>query len=168
MAGCHSFPLFLFIFHIFITYIHSFIQSHSYNTFIHRHSLRPLSISPLLVRSVGNTSLWCWAENWTRACLTASRRATNWATTHHYWAMPHCKLACDLWSLFSPLSPLSSCTASTVPCTRTPSPVRCTCTCSQISLYSSLQRKSHLCIPFLGIARPQPQFPHSCVCEQFI
>ncbi len=26
-------PLFLFIFHIFITYIHSFIQSHSYNSF---------------------------------------------------------------------------------------------------------------------------------------
>jgi hypothetical protein len=32
----------------------------------------------------------------------------------------------------------------------------------------TLQRKSHLCIPFLGIARPQPQFPHSCVCERFI
>ncbi len=29
--------------------------------------------------------------------------------------------------------------------------------------YCTLQRKSHLCIPFLGIARPQPQFPHSCV-----
>jgi hypothetical protein len=34
--------------------------------------------------------------------------------------------------------------------------------------YSTLQRKSHLCIPFLGIARPQSQFPHSCVCEQFV
>jgi hypothetical protein len=22
--------------------------------------------------------------------------------------------------------------------------------------------------PFLGIARPQSQFPHSCVCERFI
>jgi hypothetical protein len=32
----------------------------------------------------------------------------------------------------------------------------------------TLQRKSPLCIPFLGIARPQPQFQHSCVCEQFI
>jgi hypothetical protein len=32
----------------------------------------------------------------------------------------------------------------------------------------TLQRKSHLCIPFLGIARPQPQFPHSFVCERFI
>jgi hypothetical protein len=32
----------------------------------------------------------------------------------------------------------------------------------------ALQRKSHLCIPFQGIARPQPQFPHSCVCERFI
>ncbi len=34
--------------------------------------------------------------------------------------------------------------------------------------YPTLQGKSHLCIPFLGIARPQSQFPHSCVCEQFI
>jgi hypothetical protein len=33
---------------------------------------------------------------------------------------------------------------------------------------STLQGKSHLCIPFLGIARPQSQFPHSCVCERFI
>ncbi len=32
----------------------------------------------------------------------------------------------------------------------------------------TLQGKFHLCIPFLGIARPQSQFPHSCVCEQFI
>jgi hypothetical protein len=31
VAGCHSFCLF-FIF--FVTYIHTFIQSHSYNTFI--------------------------------------------------------------------------------------------------------------------------------------
>ncbi len=34
--------------------------------------------------------------------------------------------------------------------------------------YLSLQRKSHLCIPFLGIAWPQSQFPHTCVCERFI
>ncbi len=32
----------------------------------------------------------------------------------------------------------------------------------------TLQGKSHLCIPFLGIARPQSQFPQSCVCERFI
>ncbi len=32
----------------------------------------------------------------------------------------------------------------------------------------ALQRKSNLCIPFLGIARPQSLFPHSCVCEGFI
>ncbi len=31
----------------------------------------------------------------------------------------------------------------------------------------ALQRKFHLCIPFLGIARPQFQFPHLCVCERF-
>ncbi len=33
---------------------------------------------------------------------------------------------------------------------------------------TTLQRKSHLCIPFLGIARPQYQFPHSYVCGGFI
>ncbi len=32
----------------------------------------------------------------------------------------------------------------------------------------TLQWKCNLCIPFLGIARPQSQFPHSCVCERFI
>ncbi len=32
----------------------------------------------------------------------------------------------------------------------------------------TLQGKSHLCIPFLGNARPQSRFPHSCVCERFI
>jgi hypothetical protein len=34
--------------------------------------------------------------------------------------------------------------------------------------YPALQRKFHLCIPFLRIARPQSPFPHSCVCERFI
>jgi hypothetical protein len=33
---------------------------------------------------------------------------------------------------------------------------------------ATLQRQFRLYIPFLGIARPQPQFPHSCVFEQFI
>ncbi len=35
-------------------------------------------------------------------------------------------------------------------------------------LTPALQGKSHLCIPFLRIARPQSQFSHSCVCERFI
>ncbi len=33
---------------------------------------------------------------------------------------------------------------------------------------NTLQGKSHLRIPFLGIARPHSQFTHSCVCERFI
>jgi hypothetical protein len=37
-----------------------------------------------------------------------------------------------------------------------------------VMLIITLQRKFHLCIPFLGIAWPQSQFPHSCVCERFI
>jgi hypothetical protein len=32
----------------------------------------------------------------------------------------------------------------------------------------TLKGKSHLCIPFLRIARPQSQFPQSCVPERFI
>jgi hypothetical protein len=40
--------------------------------------------------------------------------------------------------------------------------------CIKQDLQAALHRKSDLCIPFLGIARPQPQFPHSCVCELFI
>ena len=32
----------------------------------------------------------------------------------------------------------------------------------------TLQRQFRLYIPFLGIARPQPLFPQSCVCERFI
>jgi hypothetical protein len=38
----------------------------------------------------------------------------------------------------------------------------------QFSNLCTLQRKSHLCIPFLGIDGPQSQFPHSRVCERFI
>jgi hypothetical protein len=33
---------------------------------------------------------------------------------------------------------------------------------------SALQRKSHLCIPKNGTARPQSQFPHSCVWAIYI
>jgi hypothetical protein len=74
VAVCHSFCLF-FIFS------NSNIQSSNH---IHTiHSPRPLSISSSLVSSVGQTSLWCRAENRTRACLPASRRATNCATPHH-------------------------------------------------------------------------------------
>ncbi len=32
----------------------------------------------------------------------------------------------------------------------------------------TLQGKSHLYIPLGGIAQPQSQFLHSCVCERFI
>ncbi len=32
----------------------------------------------------------------------------------------------------------------------------------------TLQRQFRLYIPFLGIAWPQPQFPHSCVCERYV
>jgi hypothetical protein len=54
-------PHFLFfIFLYFITYIHTFIQSHSFKTIIRRHSLRPLSISSSLVCSVGEPP--CGAE----------------------------------------------------------------------------------------------------------
>jgi hypothetical protein len=41
-------------------------------------------------------------------------------------------------------------------------------TASFLLWMDALQGKSLLCISFLGIARPQSQFPHSCVWEQFI
>ncbi len=42
------------------------------------------------------------------------------------------------------------------------------CSSSYFSECSTLQRQSRLNIPFLGIARPQPQFPYSCVFQRFI
>jgi hypothetical protein len=39
---------------------------------------------------------------------------------------------------------------------------------TNIVLFTALQRQFRLYIPLLGIAWPQPQFPHSCVCERFI
>ncbi len=59
---------------LFITYIHTFIQSHSYHTFIHRHSRGPLSISSSLESSGGRPSRWCRAENRTRACYIKPTR----------------------------------------------------------------------------------------------
>jgi hypothetical protein len=35
-------------------------------------------------------------------------------------------------------------------------------------LYIALQQESHKYIPRKENARPQSQFPHSCVCERFI
>ncbi len=37
-----------------------------------------------------------------------------------------------------------------------------------VELCPALQRQFRLYIPSLGIARPQPQFPHSRVFERFI
>ncbi len=37
-----------------------------------------------------------------------------------------------------------------------------------LKIMPSLQRQFRLYIPFLEIAWPQPQFPHSCVFERFI
>ncbi len=80
VAGCHSFCLFFIFFSL--TYIHSFNHSHSIHlSFAIRWGLSPFPHR--LYAQWGNTSLWCRAENRTRACLTASRRATNWATPHH-------------------------------------------------------------------------------------
>jgi hypothetical protein len=36
----------------------------------------------------------------------------------------------------------------------------------EFNLLPALQRNFDLCIPRKGIARPQSQFPHSCVCER--
>ncbi len=81
MARCHSFCLFL-------KFYIPFILSHSYSTFIRRHSLRFLSISSSL-----------WSAHWEkppwgaepRIELRASRRNTNRATPH--------PISSALWSL---------------------------------------------------------------------
>jgi hypothetical protein len=39
---------------------------------------------------------------------------------------------------------------------------------SCLQVHTTLQGKFRLCIPRKGIARPQSQFPHSCICERFI
>ena len=55
---------------------------------------------------------------------------------------------------------------SCCPCPTTPPSPGSPSTYSRGRKSGTLQRKSHLCIPFLGIALPQSQFPHSCVCER--
>jgi hypothetical protein len=59
---------------LYFTYIlvHTFMPSHSYNSFIHRQSQRFFSFSSSPVSSVGKTSPRCRAGNRTRACITAS------------------------------------------------------------------------------------------------
>ncbi len=52
-------------------------------SFIHKHSLRPISMSSQLsAQWAGGTSMGYRAEIRSRACLTASLRTTNWATLH--------------------------------------------------------------------------------------
>ncbi len=75
VAGCHSLCLF-FIFN----YIHTFIQSHF--TFIQYIYSSPFAEASLhffiaCLLSGKDLPVQCRAENRTRACLTASRRATN-------------------------------------------------------------------------------------------
>ncbi len=78
MARSHSFCYFLY----FTIYIHSFNHIHT----IHLSFAIRRCLSPFLHRCQlnGKTSLWC-RENQTRACLTASRRSTNWATELTDW-----------------------------------------------------------------------------------
>jgi hypothetical protein len=40
--------------------------------------------------------------------------------------------------------------------------------CWYMEFTAALQRKSHLCVPRKGIARPQSQFSHLCVYDRFI
>ncbi len=75
-------PHFLFIFVFFYTCI----PNHIHTITIHSSISIRRGLSPFphcTCAQWGKTSLWCRAENRTRACLPASRRATNWATPHH-------------------------------------------------------------------------------------
>jgi hypothetical protein len=71
-------PLF-FILLVFLSYI-EYIQT--YCTYIHKHSPRLLSIPLSQNSSVADTFQRCRVEIQTRAPLTASPRATNWASPH--------------------------------------------------------------------------------------
>ncbi len=70
-----------------------FLNIHSYNTITLRSSFtirRGPSSWILIASSLSKgASMGCRAEIRTRACLTASRRTTNWAAPHPNWAAPH-------------------------------------------------------------------------------
>ncbi len=81
----HDATLFVY-FSYFITYIHTF----TFIQYIYPSPFAEASLHFFIACLLSwGTSLWCRAENRTRACLAASRRATNWATPHHNWATPH-------------------------------------------------------------------------------
>ncbi len=84
-------PLFLFVLSFSVSYI---LLSHSYSTFIHLHSPRPLSIFSLLA---AKPPLGCRSEIRTRAFHTAGQR------TEPYWAtLQPTELRCILLSFASP------------------------------------------------------------------
>ncbi len=89
-------PLFLFILDFFYN-IHKFIQPQ----YIHPSPFAEASLHILIACVLsGETSLWGRAENRTRACLTASRRAANWAMPPHSQlshAAPQLPQAMQLW-----------------------------------------------------------------------
>ncbi len=67
-----------------VNYIFLMLTNYIHTTHYFRcHSPPFLSNSSSPISSVGETSLWYRAKNWTQACrLTASQRTTNWATLH--------------------------------------------------------------------------------------
>jgi hypothetical protein len=90
----HDDTLFVYFLY-FMIYIHSFNHIHT----IHLSVAIRRGISPYLHRWLAQweTSLWCRAEDRTRACLTASRCSANLATPHHEQrrtirATPHYRL----------------------------------------------------------------------------
>ncbi len=82
--------------------VHTIIPSHSYRTFIRRHSRRFLSSPQQLCGKI--LSGGSRAENLNRACLTKmSYDAPNLATLHPNWATPHpIEQRCTLMSYAAP------------------------------------------------------------------
>ncbi len=84
--------IYLFIYFVFFN---TFIPNHIHTMmpYIHQSPFAEASLHFLIALVLGGDkppcALWCRAENRTRACLPASRRATNWAAPHHNWATPH-------------------------------------------------------------------------------
>jgi len=75
------FPLYIYLLKRFSHTLHSSVASGRGSSH--------LLIGSHRQQTVGKTSMVCRAENWTRACLTASLPTANWATMHPDWAIPH-------------------------------------------------------------------------------
>ncbi len=136
------------------------VQHHSLSGTI---SFRLLACYSLLPARPGYMS--CWVESLCMKCFWVGGGENMWSMyrrkvalirwLNNVWKLTrdlYMGLHCWIWMCWTPLSQF-------VPKRQTG---------REVIGRLGVQQNSYLCIPFLGIARPQSQFPHSCVCERFI